>query len=135
VGKSTFINALRGLRDVRPPELPGENVSAAVDITETTMIVKRYRFPRGQFPHVAIWDLSGGGTQAHPAETYFEDKLLYAFDCLLLLSANRFSELEVSIARRAQKFRTPVVLVITKGDRNFADEQRYEKTQLGRPLN
>ena len=134
VGKSTFINALRGLPDVRPPEQPGEDVSAAVGIVETTGKAKRYRWPNNQYPHIALWDLPGGGTQSHPSHTYFHDKHLYAFDCLLLLTSTRFGALEAVIASQARTFNTPVVLVISLGDVMVTNAQRLKRTELGRAL-
>ena len=56
------------------------------------------------------------------SETYFNDQMLYAFDCLLLLTTNRFTEADFHIIRQACHFQTPVVLVITKVDQEIVDE-------------
>lgn len=60
-GKSTLVNTLRGLK-------PKDEGAAAVGIVETTHERKAYPMPN--YPYATIWDLPGGGTEAHPAATY-----------------------------------------------------------------
>ncbi|CAF3265109.1 unnamed protein product, partial [Rotaria sp. Silwood2] len=58
--------------------------SAPTGEVECTKDVYLYRFPTPEFQYVCLWDLPGSGAPQHPAETYFKDKCLYAFDCLLI---------------------------------------------------
>ena len=116
-GKSSLINAVRGLQDVRPgEETAAETSPAGVDIVEATSKTKRYTFPEAKFSHIKLWDLPGGGTVTHKAHDYFHEKTLYAFDCLLMLTAERFTTLDNDIASMARKFNTPIAMVVNKGD-------------------
>ena len=57
VGKSSFINAIRGLN--------ADDVgSAAVGLTETTTQITAYTHPDN--PHIKFWDLPGVGTDRFP---------------------------------------------------------------------
>ena len=66
--------------------------------------------------HCVVWDMPGAGTKLHPADTYFDDKLLCGFDGLLLMSANTFLEADLEVIKRAQHYNIPVALVRTKSD-------------------
>lgn len=63
VGKSSFINAIRGMG----PTDPG---AAAVGVTEVTHVVRRYE-GGPMFPHANFFDIPGSGTLQHPTENYF----------------------------------------------------------------
>ncbi|CAF4603962.1 unnamed protein product [Rotaria magnacalcarata] len=126
VGKSTFINCLRDLPDVKPSQnfVYREDGSAVVGrgASHVTSEVRRYIWPDNRFPYIALWDIPGGGNMSYQSETYFKDQLLYAFDCLLILVNNRFTEVDFHIIRQACHFQTPIVLVITKVDQEIANE-------------
>jgi GTPase SAR1 family protein len=128
-GKSTFINAVRGLPDVRPrDETAAETSSAGVDIVEATSRLRRYTFTDPSYSHVKLWDLKGGGTVAQRGEDYFRDNALYAFDCLLVMTAERFTDLDNSIAVQARQHGTPIAMVVNKGD-TFLDTVSQAKYQ------
>ncbi|CAF1616462.1 unnamed protein product [Rotaria magnacalcarata] len=126
VGKSTFISWLRDLPDVKPSQnfVYREDGSAVVGrgASHVTSEVRRYIWPDNRFPYIALWDIPGGGNMSYQSETYFKDQLLYAFDCLLILVNNRFTEVDFHIIRQACHFQTPIVLVITKVDQEIANE-------------
>lgn len=61
VGKSTFVNAIRGIKD-------GEEGAANTGVTETTTYPMKYTHPT--MPNVYIWDLPGIGTQNFKAKNY-----------------------------------------------------------------
>uniref|UniRef100_A0AC34RN46 IRG-type G domain-containing protein n=1 Tax=Panagrolaimus sp. JU765 TaxID=591449 RepID=A0AC34RN46_9BILA len=105
VGKSTLINAICGYDDNDPR-------AAKVDIVECTETVGRY--PHPMLKHLILYDLPGAGTIEHPSHTYFCDKRLYVFDCLLLVMSERIRETDLAIARLAQEMGTPVVFVRNK---------------------
>ena len=75
-GKSTLINCLRML----PEDDPN---AAVVGEVETTMQVRKFIHPA--LSHFVLWDIPGAGTASHPIATYFDDKCLLAFDCLLVV--------------------------------------------------
>ncbi|CAF0900578.1 unnamed protein product [Adineta steineri] len=125
-GKSTFINSIRNLADVKAcPELVyRENEAAPVGrgAREVTSEIRRYLWPNNEFPFIAIWDLPGGGTTRHPSATYFDDNILYAFDSILLLTTSRFTEVDFRIMEKACEYRTPIILVLTKVDQEIIKE-------------
>ncbi|CAF1562946.1 unnamed protein product, partial [Didymodactylos carnosus] len=135
-GKSSFINCIRGVADV---ELSSAFIyidtgSAPSGINETTQAPACYRWPNNELPYLSLWDLPGGGTQKHPAETYFEDKTLYAFDCLLLLKAGRFTSLDVQIFKKAVEYKMPIAVVMTKADQDINNRTKTKARELGRKL-
>ncbi|EHB10679.1 Interferon-inducible GTPase 1, partial [Heterocephalus glaber] len=65
-GKSSFINALRGLGH-------GEEGAADVGVVETTMKKTPYQHPK--YPNVTFWDLPGTGTARFAPDTYLETKI------------------------------------------------------------
>ncbi len=90
--------------------------------SHVTSETRRYIWPDNAFPYIALWDLPGGGNMDYQSTTYFEDQLLYAFDCLLLLMTDRFTEVDFHIINQACHFQIPIVLVITKVDREIAND-------------
>lgn len=108
VGKSSFINGIRCVPDSHP------NFAAPVGETECTQVVKRYPHPKAA--HVVFWDFPGAGTKAHPAATYFSDKKLYAFDAILILTSDRFLEVDFQIVKGALQYNRPCAFVRTKCD-------------------
>jgi len=76
VGKSTLINAIRGVK-------PNDKDAAQVGSSEVTRDVGCYEY--FGLPRVKLCDAQGAGTRSHPAATYFMDKNLYAFGCMFLL--------------------------------------------------
>jgi predicted GTPase len=126
VGKSTFINSLRNLSDVKPSSnfCYREDESAPVNrgFSEVTSHIRRYIWPNNEYAHLALWDSPGGSTKSNRAATYFQDKALYAFDCILLLCTARFTELDFDIVLQACNCGTPIVLVLTKVDQEVKNE-------------
>jgi predicted GTPase len=121
-GKSSLINAVRGLANVAPgQETKEESSAAATDIKECTTAPRKYTFSDPAIEHIKLWDMAGGGTVKHDAEAYFHEKQLYAFDCLIVVTADRFTSLDAEIARLAMQYKTPVVMAVNKGDA-FVDE-------------
>ncbi|ETO09235.1 hypothetical protein RFI_28152 [Reticulomyxa filosa] len=66
VGKSSLVNAIRGLK-------PGDPKEAKIDVCETTNVHQDYPFSfdvNSISVNFSIWDLPGAGTVNHPYETY-----------------------------------------------------------------
>lgn len=89
-GKSTFVNAIRGLGDEDPN-------SACTGVVEMTMDPMPYPHPK--YPNVIVWDLPGIGTPAFPADKYLERVLLGRFDFLIIVSSERFTANLARLAR------------------------------------
>ncbi|KAF7652553.1 hypothetical protein LDENG_00095300 [Lucifuga dentata] len=81
VGKSTFINVLRGLED-------GDKGAAKTGVTETTMKPVRYCHPA--FPSVYFWDLPGIGTPRFKAKKYLKEVQFSTYDFFIIIGSNRF---------------------------------------------
>jgi len=76
-GKSSFINAIRGLT-------ADDEGAAAVDVIETTFKIAAYTHPDN--PNIKFWDLPGVGTQKEYLRLISVDK----YDFFVIISANRF---------------------------------------------
>ncbi|KAE9546872.1 hypothetical protein FO519_009916, partial [Halicephalobus sp. NKZ332] len=118
VGKSTLINALCGRDDYHEE-------AAKIDINECTHEVKGY--PHPDVKHLILYDLPGAGTRTHPVGTYFCDKRLYVFDCLLVIMAGGTFEDDLILAKLAQEKGTPVVFIRNKTMADFNNKQKDPK--------
>jgi chemotaxis protein histidine kinase CheA len=120
-GKSSFINALRGLRN-------RDTGAAATGITETTLRVTR--FPNSDLKNPFVWyDIPGAGTLQARDWQYFNKQGLYVFDALVVLVDNRFTMTDIAILRNARLFGIPCYIVRSKADshvRNLMREMGYE---------
>ena len=115
MGKSSLINAICEYDD-------DDDRAAKTDIVECTHDVKGYIHPK--MKHLALYDLPGAGTQKHPVETYFCDKRLYVFDCLVLIMVGRIRQSDLTIAKFAQDMGTPVVFVRNKIENDINSMRR-----------
>mmetsp|Transcript_56505 Transcript_56505/g.160203 ORF Transcript_56505/g.160203 Transcript_56505/m.160203 type:complete len:454 (-) Transcript_56505:137-1498(-) len=125
VGKSLFINKLRKVR-------PQAHGWAPVGVNETTREPTMYPFP-GQ-PEVRIWDLPGAGTEAVPSATYVQDMGLRYFDKVLILTAGRFTSMDVELRNELEQHKVPYYMVRTKVDidvwNNKEDNGADQKTTI-----
>ncbi|KAI6097548.1 interferon-inducible GTPase-domain-containing protein, partial [Pisolithus sp. B1] len=88
-GKSSLINAFRGLRN-------REAGAATTGVTETTRVFNRYPDPDPQQP-VVWYDIPGANTLSIPEWQYFNAQGLYIFDCIIVLFADRFTATDIAI--------------------------------------
>jgi len=114
VGKSLLINRLRKLR----PQAEGW---AAVGVNETTRVPTMYPYPNQ--PDVRLWDLPGAGTAAVPAETYLQDMGLRYFDRVVVVTAGRFTEMEVALRAELERHIVPFYMVRTKVDQDVMNNK------------
>ncbi|XP_062916593.1 uncharacterized protein LOC134352914 isoform X1 [Mobula hypostoma] len=106
-GKSTFINAMRGLRSIDPG-------AAKVGTTETTMEPTGYSHPT--LPNVRYWDLPGIGTTQFPAAKYLTEMKFKRFDFFIIISALRFKEIDVKLAKEIKRLGKQFYFVRSKID-------------------
>ncbi|KAJ2965039.1 hypothetical protein NQZ79_g75 [Umbelopsis isabellina] len=106
-GKSSVVNGIMGMHDNDPQ-------AAVTGETEATIKPRGYRHP--DLRSMVLWDLPGAATLHHPAETYFEDKFLCAFDALIIVTAERLQETDIIIAKKAEEKKVPVFFVRNKAD-------------------
>ncbi|EED78938.1 predicted protein [Postia placenta Mad-698-R] len=107
-GKSSLINAFRGMRNNSRDPLVAET-----GITETTSRITRYEDPNKARPFV-WYDVPGAGTLKVPDWAYFNDQGLYVFDCIIVLTDNRFTATDMAILRNCALFQIPSYIVRSK---------------------
>lgn len=114
-GKSSFINALRGLDDE-------DDGAAPTGITETTMEPTMYEHPT--VPNVKIWDLPGIGSPNFKANKYLKDVKFHTYDFFIILNSERFMENDVMLAKEIKKEKKNFYFVRSKIDNDISAEQR-----------
>jgi len=79
-GKSSLVNALRGLKN-------SSSQAARTGVVETTMAITRYPDPRKELPYKRlVWfDCPGAGTLEIPGWQYFNQQGLFIFDIIVLV--------------------------------------------------
>ncbi|XP_040182797.1 interferon-inducible GTPase 5-like [Rana temporaria] len=119
-GKSTFINAIRGLGDEEPE-------SAQTDVVETTMEPTPYPHPRNK--SVTYWDLPGIGTPNFKASEYLDKVQFQRYDFFIIIASERFKENHSMLAEEIQNMKKKFYFVRSKIDRDLRESQeRRAKT-------
>ncbi|XP_005074760.1 interferon-inducible GTPase 1-like [Mesocricetus auratus] len=116
-GKSSFINALRGVGTE-------DEGAAAVGVTETTMNITSYKHPK--IKTLTLWDLPGIGTMNFLPKEYLEKVQFQKYDFFIIVSATRFTNLELDLAKAIRFMKKNYYMVRTKID---ADLQNEESTK------
>ncbi|KAF8836166.1 hypothetical protein BDN67DRAFT_984122 [Paxillus ammoniavirescens] len=89
-GKSSLINAFRGLRN-RDTTLG----AAPTGVTETTLAISRLPDPNKENPFV-WYDIPGAGTMKIKDWQYFNEQGLYVFDCIIVVFDSRFTMTDIA---------------------------------------
>uniref|UniRef100_A0A8C5AQP9 Interferon-inducible GTPase 5-like n=1 Tax=Gadus morhua TaxID=8049 RepID=A0A8C5AQP9_GADMO len=118
VGKSTFLNAFRGIDNTDERAAPTGEV-------ETTMKPKAY--PHPTYPNVALWDLPGIGTPRYPADQYMKLVEFEKFDFFILVSEIRFNENDAKLAKEIKKMGKKLYFVRSKIDNSLRVAPRSQK--------
>ncbi|XP_018975541.1 interferon-inducible GTPase 1-like [Cyprinus carpio] len=112
-GKSSFVNALRGL--------PNDDKNAApTGTTETTMEPNMY--PHPSMPNVKIWDLPGIGSPKFRAKKYLKDVSFHRYDFFLIVTSERFKENDIELARAIMMSKKLFYFIRTKIDNDIHAE-------------
>jgi predicted GTPase len=104
-GKSSYINAIRGLK-------VGEEGAAYTDVKEATKEVKSYEHPSNK--NLVFWDLPGVGTENFKRDEYHDKVNLEKYDFFLIFSSERFSENDSLLAKEIRKMDKRFYFVRTK---------------------
>lgn len=112
-GKSSLINAFRGLRNKDPG-------AAAVGVVEMTKSVTRYPDPSTDMPYV-WYDVPGAGTLAIPDWQYFTDQGLYILNCIIVIIDSRFTATDIAILRNCVRFQIPSFIVRSKSKQHISN--------------
>ncbi|KAI5107912.1 interferon-inducible GTPase 5-like [Silurus meridionalis] len=114
-GKSTFINAFRGLGDE-------DEGSAATGVVETTTEPAVYPHPK--FPNVKLWDLPGIGTPRFKADEYLKQVQFKQYDFFIIIASERFRECHVNLAVEIDKMKKKFYFIRSKIDSNIVAQRR-----------
>uniref|UniRef100_A0A672HYT7 IRG-type G domain-containing protein n=1 Tax=Salarias fasciatus TaxID=181472 RepID=A0A672HYT7_SALFA len=117
-GKSTFINAFRGINN-------SDEGAAPTGAVETTTEVKPY--PHPNHPNVTLWDLPGVGTPNFPADEYLEKVGFERFDFFIIIAAARFKENDVKLAQEIKRMGKKFYFLRSKIDSDLYNEERSQK--------
>ncbi|KAM9340820.1 interferon-inducible GTPase 5-like [Symphorus nematophorus] len=124
-GKSTFVNAFRGIGDM-------DEGASPTGCLETTMEVKDY--PHPNYPNVILWDLPGIGTTNFPADKYLQHVGFEGFDFFIIISDTRFTENDVKLALEIQKMGKKFYFVRSKIDNDLRAEERSKEVDAEKTL-
>ncbi|KAK2903023.1 hypothetical protein Q8A67_007736 [Cirrhinus molitorella] len=115
-GKSTFINAIRGLK-------PDDVDAAPTGVTETTMISTVYTHPT--MPNVKLWDLPGTGSPRFKAKKYLKEVKLDTFDFFIIISSERFKENDIMLANAIKEKKKLFFFLRSKIDNDIQAESQW----------
>ncbi|XP_067403096.1 interferon-inducible GTPase 5-like [Emydura macquarii macquarii] len=114
-GKSSFINALRGLG----AEDPG---AAQSGVIETTTESIAYLHP--SYPTVTLWDLPGIGGMHFRPERYLQQVNFSRYDFFIIIASERFRSSHADLAREIQRMEKKFYFVRCKVDEDLANTRR-----------
>ncbi|KAJ8332765.1 hypothetical protein SKAU_G00416610 [Synaphobranchus kaupii] len=114
-GKSTFVNAFRGLGDE-------DEGAAKTGVVETTM--KPAVYPHPKYPRVKVWDLPGIGTPNFKADEYLQKVEFQCYDFFIIIISERFKVSNVQLATEIQRMKKRFYFVRSKIDNSINAEQR-----------
>ncbi|CAM5124641.1 unnamed protein product [Natator depressus] len=114
-GKSSFVNAIRGLGDT-------DDHAAAIGVTETTVVPTAY--PHPTYPNVIVWDLPGIDTPTFKPDTYLEQVKFSRYDFFIIISSPRFTCHDISLAQEIQRQGKKFYFVRSKVDQDLANEKK-----------
>ncbi|XP_077788673.1 interferon-inducible GTPase 5-like [Podarcis muralis] len=120
-GKSSFVNALRGMKD-------HEKGAALTGVTETTMVPQEYTHPA--FPKVKIWDLPRIGTNNFSAKEYLKKVNFSKYDLFIIIASERFSIHETNLALEIRKNKKKFYYVRSKVDIDIEYYRRSKRISV-----
>ncbi|XP_056335745.1 interferon-inducible GTPase 5 [Danio aesculapii] len=124
-GKSTFVNAFRGLGDE-------DEGSAETGPVETTMEPKAYLHPK--YKNVKVWDLPGIGTPNFKADEYLQQVEFERYDFFIIIASDRFRECHTHLAKEIMRMGKKFYFVRSKIDASITAEKRKKNFDLNKTL-
>ncbi|XP_034958407.1 interferon-inducible GTPase 5-like [Zootoca vivipara] len=120
-GKSSFVNALRGMED----DAEG---AAETGVTETTMVPQEYSHPT--FPKVKFWDLPGFGKDNFSAKEYLKKVNFSKYDFFIIIASGRFTEDDTKLALEICKNKKKFYYVRSKVDIDIDNDRRSKRIDV-----
>ncbi|XP_050786130.1 interferon-inducible GTPase 5-like [Gopherus flavomarginatus] len=115
-GKSSFVNAIRGLEDT-------DKDASETGVNEMTMEPTAY--PHPTYPNVIVWDLPGIGTPKFKSDTYLKDVKFNHYDFFIIISCTRFTSHDIQLAQEIQRQGKKFYFVRSKVDADLTNEKRH----------
>ncbi|KAG2068013.1 hypothetical protein BDR04DRAFT_795101 [Suillus decipiens] len=122
-GKSSFINAVRGLSTY-------DSMAAPTGIIETINTVTRYPDPDPN-SRMIWYDVPGAGTPNVSDWQYFNYMGLYIFDCIIVLTGNRVLESDFAILRACEQFKNIETFIVRSKSDQYINNMVCEKMPRG----
>jgi GTP-binding protein EngB required for normal cell division len=116
-GKSSLINALRGLKNSNSPK----GGIAKTGTSETTTEIERYYDPDSSRQWLAWYDVPGAGTVNIRDWQYFNDQGLYIFDVIIIVAGDRFTQTDVELLFHCKRFGITALVVRSKSDQQIGN--------------
>uniref|UniRef100_A0A8C6SQ97 IRG-type G domain-containing protein n=1 Tax=Neogobius melanostomus TaxID=47308 RepID=A0A8C6SQ97_9GOBI len=113
-GKSSLINALRGIRN-------NTQGAAPTGVWETTMKPTEYLHP--EHPNIRLWDLPGVGSTGFPPDKYLECVEFEKYDFFIIVSDHHFRENDAKLAKEIHKMKKKFYFVRSKIDVDIQAER------------
>ncbi|XP_053254062.1 interferon-inducible GTPase 5-like isoform X4 [Podarcis raffonei] len=120
-GKSSFVNALRGMEDE-------EKGAALAGMTERTMVPQEYSHPRS--PDLKIWDLPGIGTNEFNGKEYLEKVNFSKYDFFIIIASGHFTENDTNLALEIRKNKKKFYYVRSKVDIDIDNDRRSKRINV-----
>ncbi|XP_028404196.1 interferon-inducible GTPase 1-like [Dendronephthya gigantea] len=116
-GKSSFINAIRGVDD-------DDDIAAKTDVVEGTTIPVKYFHPNN--PNITLWDCPGiGSLKISDVETFCKDMKIKEYDACIIMTSERFGKVTAALAEKLKSMKKPFFLTRTKIDNDIkVNEER-----------
>ncbi|XP_023391023.1 immunity-related GTPase family Q protein-like [Pteropus vampyrus] len=121
-GKSTFVNAIRGLGDEEPN-------SACTGVVEMT--VNPTPYPHPKYPNVIFWDLPGVDAHTFQADDYFQRVLLGRYDFIIFITSPLH---QILAAVQGPKTKVTKALVTDLLGQASKDASAFTRELLGVPV-
>lgn len=112
-GKSSLLNALRGLRNVDEGAAKAGNIETTMEITKYVTTI--------QGLGVALYDIPGAGTANFNRHGYFKEQGLYIMNAIIIVWNERLLDTDLHLLSHCIRFKVPYFLVRTKCDRDLHD--------------
>ncbi|CAO2594161.1 Interferon-inducible GTPase 1 [Lemmus lemmus] len=122
-GKSTFINVMRGVGHE-------DKGAAKIGVVETTM--ERHPYTHPNIPNVVFWDLPGIGTTNFPPKDYLEKMKFNEYDFFIIVSATRFKQNDIDLAKAISMMKKDFYFVRTKVDSDLKNEKEFKPRTFDR---
>ena len=103
-----------------------EELAAKTGVTETTLDQTSYEHPFNS--NILFWDLPGIGTPNYPDLTTFCEKVgIEKYDTFLIISAGRFTQNDLLLAKKVESMGKSFFFVRTKIDFDIQNQRRSLK--------